>query len=81
MIMMREGRKVLAYGAFGIMQFFLSIVLVVMTGIIFKVLPEALVISFTAAILEKIQRRGACFLSGKMPCDRYCFHHNTGRGC
>lgn len=48
-----EGRKVLAYGAFGIMQFCLSIVLVVMTGIIFKVLPEALVISFTAAILRK----------------------------
>lgn len=49
----QDKQEVLAYGAFIFIQTFLSIGLVVIFGIIFDVLFEALIISFAAASLRK----------------------------
>jgi accessory gene regulator B len=48
-----ERKSVLAYGAFGIMQVSFSIMLIILAGVIFDVLLEAMIISFTAVILRK----------------------------
>ena len=49
----KDFEEVLAYGAFAILQTFWSIILTLIFGIIFKVPLEAIVISFSAAILRK----------------------------
>ena len=48
-----DNREVIAYGAFALMQMFLSIIFVFLFGLLFHVAFEALIISFTAAILRK----------------------------
>jgi len=49
----KDNREVIAYGTFALMQMFLSIFLVFLFGLIFRVAFEALIISFSAAILRK----------------------------
>lgn len=48
-----DKKEVIAYGIFGIIQTFLSILLVVIFGIIFNVVVEGLIMSFTTSILRK----------------------------
>ncbi|MGV8984057.1 accessory gene regulator ArgB-like protein [Clostridium sp.] len=48
-----DNREVIAYGTFAVMQMFLSIIFVFIFGLLFHVALEALIISFTAAILRK----------------------------
>ena len=48
-----DNKEVIAYGAFALMQMVLSIILVFLFGLLFHVAFEALIISFTAAILRK----------------------------
>jgi accessory gene regulator B len=48
-----DKREVMAYGAFALIQMFISIGLVVIFGLMFDVVIEALIISFTASILRK----------------------------
>jgi accessory gene regulator B len=48
-----DRRDVMAYGAFALIQMFISIGLVMIFGVIFGVVVEALIISFTASILRK----------------------------
>lgn len=48
-----EKKDVIAYGIFGMLQIALSILLVVIFGILFNVAIEALIISFSIAILRK----------------------------
>ncbi|MBP1888712.1 accessory gene regulator B [Clostridium moniliforme] len=48
-----EKKEVIAYGIFGIIQTLLSILLVVIFGIIFNVLIEGLMMSFSTGILRK----------------------------
>lgn len=48
-----DHKEIIAYGAFALLQTLLSIVLVVIFGLLFGVLPEALIVSFTAIILRK----------------------------
>ncbi|MBU3171049.1 accessory gene regulator ArgB-like protein [Clostridium estertheticum] len=48
-----DNREVISYGAFALMQTFFSIIIVFIFGLIFHVANEALIISFTAAILRK----------------------------
>jgi len=48
-----DKKEVMAYGAFALIQMFISIVLVMIFGLIFHVAIEALIISFTASILRK----------------------------
>jgi accessory gene regulator B len=49
----KERIDVIAYGAFGVLQFVGSVILVVIPAVVLGVLSEAMVISFTAAILRK----------------------------
>jgi accessory gene regulator B len=49
----KDKREVVAYGAFAILQMLLSIMLVIIFGVLFQVVIEALIISFTASILRK----------------------------
>ena len=49
----KDKEEVLAYGAFVLIQTIISILMVAIFGIIFNVLLEALVISFTASLLKK----------------------------
>lgn len=49
----KERQEVIAYGAFGVIQMFWSIILTIIFGVVFNVLNEILIISFTAAILRK----------------------------
>ena len=48
-----NSREVIAYGIFALMQMFLSIFSVFLFGLLFHLAFEALIISFTAAILRK----------------------------
>ncbi|MBP1745136.1 MAG: accessory regulator AgrB [Firmicutes bacterium] len=48
-----DKREVMAYGAFALIQMLISIGLVIICGLIFDVVAEALIISFTASILRK----------------------------
>jgi accessory gene regulator B len=48
-----DRRDVMAYGAFALIQMFISIGLVMIFGLVFDVVVEALIISFTASILRK----------------------------
>lgn len=48
-----DKREVIAYGAFALIQTFISIILVSIFGFIFKVTFEALIVLFTASILRK----------------------------
>ncbi|MBX4260269.1 accessory gene regulator B family protein [Clostridium estertheticum] len=48
-----DNREVISYGAFALMQTFFSIILVFIFGFLFHVAFEAIIISFTAAILRK----------------------------
>lgn len=49
----RDNKEVVAYGVFAILQTLISILLIVIFGIMFKCLLEALIISFTVSILRK----------------------------
>lgn len=49
----RNKKEVLAYGAFALIQMFVSVVLVLIFGYLFNVVIEALIISITASILRK----------------------------
>ena len=49
----KDHEEVLAYGAFNMIETFLSILLVVLFGLLFDVLLEAFIVSFTSAILRK----------------------------
>jgi len=48
-----DNREVIAYGTFALVQMFFSIMFVFIFGLLFHVAFEALIISFTAAILRK----------------------------
>ncbi|MBU3159997.1 accessory gene regulator B family protein [Clostridium frigoris] len=48
-----DNKEVIAYGTFALMQMSLSIIFVFLFGVLFHVAFEALIISFTAAILRK----------------------------
>jgi len=48
-----DKKEVLAYGAFALIQMFVSVALVMVFGYLFNVIIEALIISFTASILRK----------------------------
>ncbi|MCB2339196.1 accessory gene regulator ArgB-like protein [Clostridium estertheticum] len=48
-----DNREVISYGVFALMQTFFSVILVFIFGLLFNVAFEALIISFTAAILRK----------------------------
>jgi accessory gene regulator B len=48
-----ERKEVIAYGAFALIQTVLSIILVIIFGLLFKVTLEALLISFVVSILRK----------------------------
>lgn len=48
-----DQKEVVAYGAFAILQILICIALVVIFGIIFNVLIEALIVSFSISILRK----------------------------
>jgi accessory gene regulator B len=48
-----DRRDVMAYGAFALIQMFISIGLVMIFGLVFDVVAEALIISFTASVLRK----------------------------
>jgi accessory gene regulator B len=48
-----DRKEVIAYGAFAFLQTILSIVLVIVFGLVFDVLTEALIVSFTISILRK----------------------------
>jgi accessory gene regulator B len=48
-----DNREVLAYGAFALLQILLSIILVAVFGLIFNVIIEALIITFTISIFRK----------------------------
>lgn len=49
----KDKEEVIAYGTFALMQILVSIGLVIIFGIIFKCLIEALIISFSTSILRK----------------------------
>ena len=49
----KDKEEVVAYGAFALLQIFLSISLVLLFGLLFHVAFEALIISFTGAVLRK----------------------------
>ncbi|MBF8984044.1 accessory gene regulator B family protein [Lutibacter sp. B2] len=49
----KDHEEVLAYGAFNLIETLLSIILVLLFGLLFDVLLEASIISFTSAILRK----------------------------
>lgn len=49
----KDNEEIIAYGAFNLLQTLWAILWVVILGIIFKVLVQALIISFTGAILRK----------------------------
>lgn len=49
----KDNSEVVAYGAFAILQMLLSICLVIIFGLLFHVVYEALIISFTISILRK----------------------------
>lgn len=49
----KDNKDVIAYGTFALMQMFVSIIFVFLFGLLFHVAFEALIISFTAAILRK----------------------------
>lgn len=48
-----DQKEVIAYGAFAILQISICIVLVIVFGLIFNVLIEALIVSFSISILRK----------------------------
>lgn len=48
-----DNKEVIAYGTFALMQMIFSIIFVFLVGLLFHVAFEALIISFTAAILRK----------------------------
>lgn len=48
-----DNKEVIAYGTFALMQMLISIIFVFIFGLLFHVAIEALIISFTAAILRK----------------------------
>ncbi|MBX4264592.1 accessory gene regulator ArgB-like protein [Clostridium estertheticum] len=48
-----DNKEVIAYGAFALMQMFVSMIFVFLFGLLFNIAFEALIISFTAAILRK----------------------------
>jgi accessory gene regulator B len=48
-----DRKEIIAYGAFAILQTTVSIALIVIFGLLFGVLPEALIVSFTVSILRK----------------------------
>ncbi|HEY8892073.1 MAG TPA: accessory gene regulator B family protein [Clostridium sp.] len=70
----KDNREVIAYGTFALMQMFLSIFLVFLFGLLFHVAFEALIISFTAAILRKYSggvhasSLGICTFIGTIVC-------------
>ena len=49
----QDNKEVIAYGTFALIQTFFSIIFVFIFGLLFHVAFEALIISFTAAILRK----------------------------
>ncbi|MBU3181064.1 accessory gene regulator ArgB-like protein [Clostridium psychrophilum] len=48
-----DNKEVIAYGTFALMQMIISIIFVFLFGLLFHVVFEALIISFTASILRK----------------------------
>ena len=48
-----DKRDVMAYGAFALIQMFISVALVMIFGLMFHIAIEALIISFAASILRK----------------------------
>lgn len=69
-----DNRDVIAYGAFALIQMFLSILFVLLFGFLFHVAFEALIISFTAAFLRKYSggvhacSPGNCIIIGTIVC-------------
>lgn len=69
-----DNRDVIAYGAFALIQMFLSILFVLLFGFLFHVAFEALIISFTAAFLRKYSggvhacSPGNCTIIGTIVC-------------
>lgn len=69
-----DKKEVLAYGAFALFQMLISIVLVLLFGLIFKVAVEALIISFIVSILRKYSggvhasSPSACMFVGTILC-------------
>lgn len=69
-----DNKEIIAYGTFALMQIALSIVLIIVFGIIFKVLNEALIISFAGSILRKYSggahasSPGKCAIIGTFIC-------------
>jgi accessory gene regulator B len=65
-----DRKEVIAYGAFALLHMSLSIVLVIIFGLMFGVLVEALLVSFTGSILRKYSggvhasSPGACAVIG-----------------
>jgi accessory gene regulator B len=49
----KDNEEIIIYGAFNLLQTLWAILCVVILGIIFKVLVQALIVAFTAAILRK----------------------------
>src|SRR5690554_2413293 len=49
----KERRDIIAYGAFGLLQFIWSVILVAIPAVLLNVLREAMVMSFAAAIFRK----------------------------
>ena len=69
-----DQREVIAYGAFAILQMLYSILIVVLFGLLFHVVIEALIISFTISILRKYSggihasSPGRCLVIGTVVC-------------
>lgn len=61
-----DHEEVLAYGAFALIQTILSILVIIIFGAVFDVLIEALVISFSAALLRKFS--GGAHATSPMRC-------------
>jgi len=61
-----DKQEVIAYGTFALLQMILSIALVVVFGLVFKVLVEALIVSFAGSILRKYS--GGVHSSSPMIC-------------
>ncbi|MFT5871534.1 MAG: accessory gene regulator B [Clostridium sp.] len=69
-----DNREIISYGTFALMQMIVSIMFVFIFGLLFHVAFEALIISFTAAILRKYSggvhasSPGNCTLIGTIVC-------------
>lgn len=69
-----DKKEVLAYGAFALIQMFISIALVLIFGLVFNVAVEALIISFVVSILRKYSggvhasSPSACLFIGTIIC-------------